>query len=151
MAQIPFYLLMLVAGIGIPVMAAINASMGAGLQSPIAAVAVLCAVALVTSLGLLLLLPKPDWTALVSQPPAHYLAGCLFILYIGGITIAAPRIGVGNSVLLVLLGQLVSAAVIDHFGLFGAPVAAFNKTRAIGLLLVAAGVLLARKNILPTV
>jgi transporter family-2 protein len=151
MTQIPFYLLMLIAGMGIPIMAAINASVGANIQSPVAAVAVLCGVALLATLSLLLFLPKPNWTDLVSQPPGYYLAGLLFILYIGGITIAAPRIGVGNAVLLVLLGQLVSAALIDHFGLFGAPVATFNKTRALGLLLVALGVLLARKNVLPVV
>jgi transporter family-2 protein len=42
--------------------------------------------------------------------------------YVLSITWIAPTFGVGNAVFFVLLGQLVSAAMIDHFGLFGAQV-----------------------------
>jgi transporter family-2 protein len=42
--------------------------------------------------------------------------------YVLSITYIAPTFGVGNAVFFVLLGQLVSAAIIDHFGLFGAQV-----------------------------
>jgi transporter family-2 protein len=42
--------------------------------------------------------------------------------YVLTITWIAPTFGIGNAVFFVLLGQLVSAALIDHFGLFGAQV-----------------------------
>ena len=52
----------------------------------------------------------------------------------------APRFGVGNAVFFVLLGQLISAAAIDHFGLFGAQISPLSLTRAAGIGLMAAGV-----------
>lgn len=138
--------LMLVAGMGIPLMAALNADLGARLQSPLAAVAVLCSVALAATLGLMALQPRPHWHALTSAPPGLFLAGILFVLYIAGITWIAPRIGLGNAVLMVLVGQLVSAAVIDHLGLLNAMPASISVRRAIGLCLVGIGAVLARKE-----
>jgi transporter family-2 protein len=138
--------LMLVAGMGIPLMAALNADLGARLQSPLAAAAVLCSVALAATLGLMALQPRPHWHALTSAPPVLFLAGILFVFYIAGITWAAPSIGLGNAVLLVLVGQLISAAVIDHFGLVNAMPAPMSLRRALGLCLVVMGAVLARKN-----
>ena len=45
----------------------------------------------------------------------------------------------------VLLGQLVAAAAIDHFGLFGALRSELTLRRVAGLLVMALGVYLARK------
>jgi transporter family-2 protein len=35
-------------------------------------------------------------------------------------TWVAPKFGVGNAICMVLLGQLISMAIIDHYGLLGA-------------------------------
>mgnify|MGYP000029406320 CR=1 FL=1 len=69
-----------------------------------------------------------------------YGAAMLVAFYILSITFVAPRFGVGNAVFFVLLGQLASAAAIDHFGLFGATVSPLSLTRAAGIGLMAAGV-----------
>jgi len=77
----------------------------------------------------------------VAEAPRHLLlAGLLVAFYVLSITYVAPRFGVGNAVFFVLLGQLVSAAIIDHFGLFGAQVSPLSLTRAAGIALMAAGV-----------
>lgn len=113
--------LMLVAGVGIPVMAAMNANMGQHLGNPIAAVTILCAVALAAAIALLVLQPQPaGFEKLASAPRASFIAGFFFIFYIASITYAAPKIGLGNAVVMVLVGQVIAAALIDHFGLFGA-------------------------------
>ena len=44
-----------------------------------------------------------------------------------------------------LVGQLVSAATIDHFGLFGAMRSAIDTKRVAGIALMIAGVYLARR------
>ena len=44
------------------------------------------------------------------------------------------------AVFFVLLGQLISAAAIDHFGLFGAQVSPITLMRALGISVMAAGV-----------
>jgi transporter family-2 protein len=48
-------------------------------------------------------------------------------------------------VFFVLLGQLISAAAIDHFGLFTASVTPLTLTRAAGIALMAAGVFVTQK------
>jgi len=50
---------------------------------------------------------------------------------------------VGNAVSFVLLGQVVSMAVIDHFRLLGAPYNPVNLIRFVGLVLMVIGVFLA--------
>jgi transporter family-2 protein len=61
------------------------------------------------------------------------------------VTFIAPHFGVGNAVFFVLLGQLISAAAIDHFGLFGARVSSLDATRALGIALMATGVFITQK------
>ena len=73
------------------------------------------------------------------------MAGVLIAFYVLSVTYIAPTFGVGNAVFFVLLGQLVAAAAIDHFGLFGAQVTPLSATRAAGIALMAAGVALTQK------
>ena len=141
----PPALVMLLAGIGVPVLAALNARLGANLGAPATAAAVLFAVALAAALVVATL---TGWTGagrLAQQPPHLFAAGLLVAFYVLSITYVAPSFGVGNAVFVVLLGQLLSSAVIDQFGLFGARPAPLDARRALGLALMAVGVLLARK------
>ena len=135
-----YALVMLVAGIGIPILAALNAALGVRLGSPVAAAAILFVVALSSTL-IVLAMDRPSAVLGATTAPKHlFLAGCLVAFYVLSITFVAPRFGVGNAVFFVLLGQLVSAAAIDHFGLFGAQVSPLSLTRAGGIALMAAGV-----------
>ena len=134
--------IMLAAGIGIPVLAALNAALGARIGSPAAAAVVLFAVAFLAAGAAFLLTGAKGLGALASQPPHLFAAGLLVAFYVLSITWVAPSFGVGNAVFLVLLGQLISAAVIDHLGLFGARPAALTPLRALGIAVMAAGVAL---------
>ena len=136
---------MLAAGIGIPVLAALNAALGVRLGSPFAAGAVLFAVAFSAALIVLLIAGPAPLRHLPGTPVHLFGAGLLVAFYVLSITWVAPRFGVGNAVFFVLLGQLVSAAIIDHFGLFGARVTAISAMRAAGIAVMAFGVFLAQK------
>ena len=138
-------LLMLIAGIGIPIMATLNAGLGQRLASPITASAVLAAVGFVLFAGALSVVGPPPLARFAAIPLVYYGGALFFVLYILGITIAAPRIGLGNAVFYVLLGQLIAATVIDHFGLWGAIATPVTARRVAGLLVMALGVYLARK------
>jgi transporter family-2 protein len=78
-------------------------------------------------------------------PLWSYAAALGVVLYVLSVTWSAPRIGVGNAIFFVLLGQLIAAAAIDHLGLFGALKTTLTVRRAIGLLVMAFGVYLAKK------
>ncbi len=139
--------LMFLTGIGIPLMATLNAGLGRQLESPAAATTILFAIALVLAVVALAIggLPSPDKFAAV-RPMT--LFGALFVVaYILSITWAAPKIGIGNAVFFVLLGQLAAAAAVDHFGLWGALKSEITGRRVAGIAVMALGVYLARKPV----
>ncbi len=141
-----YALIMLAAGVGIPVLAALNAALGVRLGSPALAAAILFCVALLGAAGVTLATGGQDALGRVASAPSHlFLAGILVAFYVLSITYIAPHFGIGNAVFFVLLGQLISAAAIDHFGLFGARVSPLTLTRAAGIGLMAAGVFLTQK------
>lgn len=131
---------MFAAGIGIPVLAALNGALGRHMASPTAAAVILFAVGLAAACTAVLVTGPAPLARVADAPRYLLLAGLLVAFYVISITAIAPRFGVGNAVFFVLIGQLVSAAVIDHFGLFGAPQSPLTLERAGGILLMAAGV-----------
>ena len=138
--------IMLAAGIGVPFLAALNAQLGARLGSPGAAAFCLFAVAFVCAAAATLATGPAALKAVPEQPKHLFLAGALIAFYVLSITWIAPKFGVGNAVFFVLLGQLISAAVIDHFGLAGAKPAPVSPTRVGGIALMAIGVLLTQRS-----
>ncbi len=150
MSQIGLSTLMVLAGIGIPVMAALNSGAAVKMGSPYAAVTLLCGVALATSALLLLSTGVPDKAQFAWPSASQMLAGVLFVFYIAAITYSAPRIGLGNAVFLVLFGQLLCAALMDHFSLLGVPHYPITGKRLLGLSFIAVGVFLARSDALAT-
>jgi transporter family-2 protein len=139
------FAIMLAAGIGIPVLAALNAALGRFIGSPAVAATVLFIVAFGTA-GIVAMITVPAAFGRLAAAPWHlFLGGVLIAFYVLAITWIAPVIGVGNAVFFVLLGQLISAAAIDHFGLFGAQVAPLGWTRATGIALMAVGILVTQK------
>ncbi len=139
-------LLMFLTGVGIPIMATFNGGLGAQLGSPIAASLILFGVGGVLAGALLLVVGAvPSAEAFTLDKPYHYLGGFFVLFYVLSITWAGPKMGIGNAVFFVLLGQLVAAAAIDHFGLWGALKSEITPRRVAGIALMAAGVYLARR------
>lgn len=135
-----YALVMLAAGIGIPLLAALNAALGLRLGSPAAAAMILFCVALLAA-TVATLVTGPKALAAAATAPRHLFLGGLFVaFYVLSITYIAPKFGVGNAVFFVLIGQLISAALIDHFGLFGARINPLTLTRATGIGVMALGV-----------
>lgn len=141
-----YALVMLAAGIGVPILAALNAGLGKNVGSPTAASVVALTVALVLAAVVLVIVGDGAHLSKISLAPKHYLIGGAFMaFYLLSITFVAPKFGVGNAVFFVLIGQMISAAAIDHFGLFGAQVSPISLTRAAGIGLMACGVWLTQQ------
>lgn len=136
---------MLAAGIGIPVLAAMNSALGRHLEAPMLAGAILLAVGFLTALSVTLVTGPGEIMKLASAPKYLFLAGMLVAFYVLSITAIAPLFGVGNAIFFVLIGQLISAATIDHFGFFGAQQVPISWPRVSGLILMTTGVVLTQK------
>lgn len=133
------------AGLLIPVMMRLNASLGAALGSVTWAALVLlsvgagCVALAIAVAGV----PVPQgWSG---PPRAVYLAGTIVAFYVVALTWAIPRFGVGPSILCVVTAQIVAAVTIDHFGLLGSAVREVDWRRALGAVLMIVGVALAAR------
>ena len=142
-----FAAIMLLTGVGIPILAALNGGLGARLGSPMAASMILFGLALLIATTGALLTGSVGQVRFTSDIPAHFYFGGVFVaFYVIAVTFIAPKFGVGNAIFFVLVGQLISAATIDHFGLFGALRSAIDAKRVAGIALMVAGVYLARRT-----
>ncbi|WP_428632088.1 DMT family transporter [Sphingopyxis sp.] len=142
-----FAIIMLLTGIGIPILAALNGGLGGRLGSPMAASMILFGLAFLIATGGALVTGSVGQIRFSSAIPVHFYFGGLFVaFYVIAVTFIAPRFGVGNAIFFVLVGQLISAAVIDHFGLFGSLRFPVDAKRLAGIALMVAGVWLARRT-----
>lgn len=142
MGNASYATIMFAAGIGVPLLAALNAALGREIGNPAAAATVLFAVALASAVIVTAFAGFQAVAAVANTPRHLLLGGVLIAFYVLTITYIAPHFGVGNAVFFVLLGQLVSAAAIDHFGLFGAAQTSLTTLRASGIALMGAGLAL---------
>ena len=138
--------IMLAAGLGIPILASLNAALGQFIGSPVVAVIVLLGVAFLSICLISLTINNFPMTKLIEAPKHLFIAGFFVVFYMLSVTAIAPHFGIGNAIFFVLLGQLISAAFIDHFALFGSSGSALTLTRAIGLALMSLGVWLTQQS-----
>lgn len=65
-------------------------------------------------------LKAPKWTL---------LGGGLGVVYLTAIVVSVPNVGVGISMVAVIIGQLVMSMVIEHFGWLGSKKTKINKEK----------------------
>lgn len=142
----PFWMpgLMLLAGMGIPVMAALNGALGTRIGSP-AAAAILFSIGLVCALLVVAATGGIEAAKIFTAPPVLFLGGAFVAFYVLSITMLGPRMGIAPAILFVLIGQLISAALIEHMGLFGAPRTPITTERGLGFALMVASVWLVKR------
>ena len=68
-----------------------------------------------------------------SVPWYAYSAGLLGLIIVGSIGYVVPRLGVAKGFTLIVASQFLIAALIDHFGFFGASVRPMDISRICGL------------------
>ena len=144
MQNTSFTFVIIIAGIGIPIMAAMSASLGKHSASPPAATTIVFAVAFLVAATTTLFTGLLATSAAFAAPKHLFLGGVCIAFYALAITFIGPQFGIANAVLCVLLGQMFSSAIIDQFGLFGAPQIRITGVRLLGIALMAGGLYLAR-------
>lgn len=75
-----------------------------------------------------------------------YLGGILGVLIIYGVVLAIPKVGVAPATTAIILGQVFTAGLVDHFGLFGMQKIPFSPWNILGTLLMAGGAWLILKQ-----
>lgn len=93
-------------------------------------------IALLAALVLCVPLLSTGW---LSVPWYLYLGGILSVIIIGLVAISIPKIGVCNATTAIIIGQVSTAVLIDHFGWFGVERLPWSSWQLLGIALFAAG------------
>ncbi len=140
------YGLALAAGISFVVQQAVNANLRAELASAWWAGFVSYLGGTIIMLAVALFLREPGgWSSAIAQGRWLSWTGGIFgAIYITVSIFLLPRLGAATVIGLIVAGQMMGSLAFDHFGLFGLEVHAVSPIRAIGAVLLVAGVVLVR-------
>lgn len=105
----------------VPIQGSLNAHLGKSLNHPLQATFISFFGAVVLLLVLLLVLGPslPTMAQLKSVPPLYYTGGAYGVIFVTTILMLAPRIGIANTIVATIVGQLILSVILDHFGVFG--------------------------------
>lgn len=136
------YIIGILSGAGLPIQTGINSKLRARVGSPLIASLVSFTGGLIMIVMTLIVTgvsPFFSMSDMLEEPAWIWLGGpCGVVLVIGSILVM-PKLGSAETVILAVLGQVLTSLVIENFGIFRAAVIPFGATRAAGAVLVTLG------------
>lgn len=87
-----------------------------------------------------------EWYRYTEAPWYTYLGGLLGVLIIYLVARSIPPLGVAVATTAIIVGQVMTACLVDHLGLFGLEKASFTWYRVAGTALMASGAFLILKK-----
>ncbi|HXL03577.1 MAG: DMT family transporter [Firmicutes bacterium] len=130
----------LVAGISMAIQGSVNTKLGQVIGNW-EAILVVHVVGLVTILILLFVFSvgKGDLSRITQGPWYYSLGGLIGVLIVWGVVSSMPKLGVAVATTSIIVGQTLTALIIDHFGLFGLSRMPFTWLKGLGLVLLSVG------------
>lgn len=143
-----FLLLSALAGAFVPYQASANAQLGRVLGHPLWATLVSLMVGVLALVPLLALsgVSAPQWGKAFAAPAWVWLGGLAGLLYVNTALYMAPRLGVTTFILAVVLGQVLGAMLMDHFGLAGLAAQPVSARKLMGAACVLVGFIIYSKH-----
>ncbi len=136
----------IIAGSMITIQSVLNSALGKKTGN-LGSVLVLTVVSIL--LLLLLIILFPDTANLKNMPGVSewylYVGGVLGVAILAAPIFLIPRIGATSTLTALVVGQLLLALIIDHFGLFSFPKIEINLMRTMGIILLVAGAFLIKQ------
>lgn len=141
-----YMLLAVAAGVGIAFQAVINARLRVVVNSAIWASLIQTCVGLLMlgTIALVLREGPPLVTGLARVPWWVWTGGLLGATFVVTSIVAVAPLGAALMIASVIVGQIVTSLVIDHYGWLGVEVQRISATRAAGAVLLVAGLVLIR-------
>lgn len=135
-------------GAGIPVQVAANKRLEDAAHSPALATALAFFIGggVMVLLTLTGLLGRGSFSGLASTPWWAWIGGVLSAAVIVASIVALPKAGEEGVIAATVLGQLIAAALLDHFGWLGVKKEPLNVWRVAGAVLLFAGAMLMQKK-----
>ena len=137
-----YLIIALAAGVALATQSAINTQLAKAMSGE-AVIATFISFAVGTIVLFFIAWVKTDlWgnlSAIPSQPWWKLIGGVLGAIVVFTTVLLAPKLGITAMLFFIIVGQLITATTIDHFGLIGMPIREVNVTKFIGLIIVAFG------------
>lgn len=137
-----YLIVALAAGVALATQSAINTQLAKAMSGE-AVIATFISFAVGTIVLFFIAWVKTDlWgnlSAIPSQPWWKLIGGVLGAVVVFTTVLLAPKLGITAMLFFIIVGQLITATTIDHFGLIGMPIREVNITKLIGLIIVAFG------------
>lgn len=136
----------IIAGSLLPIQAGINSQLAKNLGSPIwGALSSFCIGTIFLILFAVLTGARfPSLMQITTTPGWMWVGGIMGAFFVAATIILAPRLGAATSISLLIAGQMIMSLCLDHYGAIGFPTHPINVARAIGVVLLVAGVVLIR-------
>lgn len=132
-------ILAVVSGISMAVQGSLNSVLGKYVGKVEATLFVHIIGSIAIGAVLLLGFGKGNLGNFVNAPWYSFLGGLISVLIIYGVISSIPKVGVALATTAIIIGQVSTALLIDHFGLFGLEKISFTWMKLVGLILLAAG------------
>ena len=132
-------LIAMISGISMALQGSLNAVLGKYVGQIEATLFVHIIGAAVVMMIVLAGLGQGDIANYATAPWYAYLGGLISVLIIYGVIASIPKVGVALATTAIIVGQVSTALLIDHFGLFGLKKVPFSWEKLVGLVLLAAG------------
>ena len=137
-----YLIIALAAGVALATQSAINTQLAKAMSGE-AVIATFISFAVGTIVLFFIAWVKTDlWgnlSTVPSQPWWKLIGGVLGAIVVFTTVLLAPKLGITAMLFFIIVGQLITATIIDHFGLIGMPIREVNITKFIGLIIVAFG------------
>lgn len=134
MNQIFVLLLVLISGAGVSIQSGVNGELGRRIGT-IEGAFISFLIGLIVITLLVFFLGNGQLTDVFHVPKWTLWGGVLGAIFIISNVFAVPKLGVGITVITVIVGQSLMSLVIDHFGWFGRQPVPFNWQRVLGVAL----------------
>ncbi|WP_049357878.1 DMT family transporter [Haemophilus parainfluenzae] len=139
-----YLIIALAAGVALATQSAINTQLAKAMSGE-AVIATFISFAVGTIVLFFIAWVKTDlWgnlSSILSQPWWKLIGGILGAIVVFTTVLLAPKLGITAMLFFIIVGQLITATTIDHFGLIGMPIREVSITKFIGLIIVAFGLM----------
>jgi len=137
----------LVIGGFLSIQGSINAHLSSFLKHPLQASLTnfLVGTVILILLNVILKTSMPSFAEMKAVPWYLFLGGVIGAMFVTSVVLLIPRIGVTTMLAASIAGQLIVAAVIDHFGFFNVAVHPISLSRVAGIIMLILGILLIQR------
>lgn len=130
--------LVLFAGMGLSIEAGLLGPLGKNIGHIWATLGIFVLGSILLTLGLIF--SRHQLSFVFKQPKWQLIGGILGPIYVISLTVATPYIGVSLTMVGILLGQIATSLVLDHWGLLGSHKRSIDKYRIFSLISILAAI-----------